>query len=125
MLPKLAPQKWALLVLCLSALCWAFTFGAGAPLASLWLRDAGCSATVIGLNTGVYYLGIALASPFIPWMMRRWGRGGLIAGMLASGLTVAWFPWGGSLFGWFVLRLLNGVAGAMSLVPLETLVNRN
>jgi MFS family permease len=28
------------------------------------------------------------------------------------------------LVGWFLLRLLNGLAGAMSLIPIETLVNR-
>jgi MFS family permease len=111
-------------VLCAAALCWAFSFGVGAPLASLWLQDAGYSATVIGLNTGVYYLGIAVAAIAVPWALRRWGRGALVAGMLASALTVAWFPWGGSLSGWFVLRVLNGMAGAMSLIPLETMVNR-
>jgi MFS family permease len=104
---------------------WAFNFGLGAPLASLRLQDAGCTAKVIGLNTSVYYSGIALAASVVPWMMRRWGRGCLVVGMLASAVTVAWFPWGGSLLGWFLLRLLNGVAGAMSLIPLETLVNRN
>jgi MFS family permease len=57
--------------------------------------------------------------------MRRFGRGCLIAGTVASGLTVAVFPWAGSPFGSFLLRLLNGIAGAMSLIPLETLVNRN
>jgi MFS family permease len=106
-------------------MCWAFGFGVGAPLASLWLRDAGCSGTVIGLNTGVYYLGTALAAGPIPWLMRRWGRGSLVTGVVASALTVAVFPWGGSLYGWFILRLLNGMAGALSLIPMETLINRN
>jgi MFS family permease len=117
-------SKRLLLVLCPASLCWSFGFGVGAPLASLWLRDAGCSATVIGLNTAVYYLGTALAAGFIPWMMRRWGRGCAVAGMLLSALTVALFPWGGSLGGWFVVRLFNGMAGAMSLIPMETLINR-
>ena len=57
--------------LCLASLCWAFGFGVGAPLASLWLQDAGHSNTVIGWNTGVYYVGIALAAVATPWMMRR------------------------------------------------------
>jgi MFS family permease len=114
-----------LLALCPASLCWAFGFGVGAPLASLWLKDAGCSATVIGLNTGTYYLGTALAATLIPWMMRRWGRGCLVAGMVFSALTVAAFPWGDSRGWWFLLRLLNGMAGAMSLIPMETLINRN
>jgi MFS family permease len=108
----------------LASVLWAFSFGLGAPLASLWLQDAGYGPTVIGLNTGVYYLGIVLAAGFIPRLMHRWGRTALIVGMLASGVTVAWFPWGGSLAGWFVLRILNGFASALSLIPLETLVNR-
>jgi MFS family permease len=113
----------ALIVLCLASLCWAFSFGLGAPLASVWLAHAGHSDTIIGLNTGVYYGGIALAATLVPWMMRRWGRGCPVVGMVASGVTVALFPWGGGLSGWFLLRLLNGVAGAMSLIPMETLVN--
>ena len=122
---KLHSSPRMLLVLCPASLCWAFGFGVGAPLASLWLRDAGCSGTVIGLNTGVYYLGTALAASFIPGMIRRWGRSCLVAGMVASALTVAIFPWGDSLGWWFILRLLNGMAGAMSLIPMETLINRN
>jgi MFS family permease len=124
-MPYSMVSKRLLLVLCPASLCWSFGFGVGAPLASLWLQDAGCGATVIGLNTGVYYLGTALAAGFIPWLMRRWGRGCAVAGMLMSALTVALFPWGGSLGGWFVLRLLNGMAGAMSLIPMETLINRH
>ena len=118
-------SKRILLVLCPASLCWSFGFGVGVLLASLWLQDTGCSATVIGLNTGAYYLGTALAAGLIPWMMRRRGRGCAVAGMLMSGVTVALFPWGGSLAGWFVLRLLNGLAGAMSLIPMETLINRH
>jgi len=118
-----ATRPW-LPALCAAALFWSFSFGAGSTLASIWLKEAQFGDTIIGLNTGVYYLGIALATLLVPWLMRRWGRGTLVVGMVASGLTVALFPWGGSLGGWFVLRILNGFAGALSLVPLETMVNR-
>src|SRR5438876_5977310 len=103
--------KGILAPICVAGLLWAFSFGLGAPLASLWLGDAGYGDTVIGLNTAVYYLGIALTATLVPGMMRRWRRGTLVAGMLASALTVALFPWGGSLTGWFALRVLNGAAG--------------
>lgn len=112
-------------ILCLAAGCWATNFGLGAPLASLWLQDAGCSDTIIGVNTGVYYLGIALAAGLVPWLMRRGGRGCVLLGMLLTGLTVAWFPWGDGLVGWFAIRVVNGLGGALSLIPLETLVNQN
>jgi MFS family permease len=115
-----ATQLWWL---CLASLCWAFGFGLGAPLASLWLQDAGHGKTVIGWNTGVYYMGIALAAVATPWLMRRWGKGCPVLGIAASAVTVALFPWGGSLLGLFALRLGNGIAGAMSLIPIETYVN--
>src|SRR5207237_10497453 len=118
------PRK-TLLVICIAGLLWAFSFGLGAPLASVWLKDAGHRETLVGLNTGVYYLGIALTAVVVPWLMRRSGRGTLIAGMVLTAVTVAWFPWGCNLSGYFVLRFLNGVGGALSLMPLETLVNHN
>ncbi|HJT78530.1 MAG TPA: MFS transporter [Gemmataceae bacterium] len=122
--PATTPRR-TLVVLCAASLCWAFSFGLGAPLASLWLRDRACGATVIGLNTSLYYLGIAVAALLVPYLMRRWGNSCAVAGMVASGVTVALFPWAGGLVGYHLLRLLNGIAGAMSLIPLETRVNHN
>jgi MFS family permease len=110
---------------CLASLLWAFSFGLNAPLASLWMQDGGCNDTLKGLNTSAYYLGIAVAAGAVPWLMRRFGHRALLAGMIASGVTAAAFPWGDGLFGWFALRACNGVAGAVSLIPLETFVNRN
>jgi MFS family permease len=114
--------RW-LAPLCAASLLWAFSFGVNAPLASLWLQRHGGSDTLIGLNTGAYYLGIALAAGLVPRALRRLGPAALLLGMLASGLTAAAFPWGGGVAGWFALRGLNGAAGALSLVPLETYVN--
>jgi MFS family permease len=112
------------LALCLAAFFWSFSFGAGAPLASVWFKAAGYSNTVNGLSTSVYYLGIALSAALVPWLMRRSGRACVVAGMVLSGITVAVFPGGASVLECFGLRLLNGVGGALSLIPLETLVNR-
>jgi MFS family permease len=114
-----------LLVLCLASAAWAFSFGLGAPLASLWLKDAGYSDSIAGASAGIYYLGIAVTAAAVPRLMRRWGRFCPIAGFVLSGASTMLFPWGGSLFGWLTLRLLNGVGGAMSLIPLETYVNRH
>jgi len=119
-----APAR-ALLVICLASSCWAFSFGLGAPLASLWLKQAGSSDTIIGLNTAAYYAGLALAALLVPLLMRRWGRGCTTAGMAISGLTVACFPYGDSLAWWFGLRFLGGIAAALCLIPMETYVNRD
>jgi UMF2 family putative MFS family transporter len=117
------PPRWTA-PLCLASLLWAFSFGVSASLAPLWMQAAGCSDTVIGLNTSAYYLGIALAAGAVPPLLRRWGGGLLLLGMAASALTAAAFPLADSLAGWFAWRALNGVAGAASLIPLETFVNR-
>src|SRR5262245_29663350 len=122
--PLLASTR-TLGVLCVVSAGWAFSFGVSAALASLWLHAAGHGDTVLGLNTTVYYLGIGVPAALVPWLMRRLGRGCLVAGMLASGVTVAVFPWCPGVAGWFVARFLNGAAGAMSLIPLETCVNRD
>ncbi|HEY7156072.1 MAG TPA: hypothetical protein VH575_19060, partial [Gemmataceae bacterium] len=62
-------SRRTLLMLCLASAGWAFSFGLSAPLASLWLRDAGRGARVIGLNTSLYYLGVALAALAVPCLM--------------------------------------------------------
>jgi MFS family permease len=118
-------SRRVLLLLCLASAGWAFSFGVGGTLASLWLQENGVGQTWIGLNTSAYYLGVALAAPLAPWLMRRSARACVLGGMVADGLLTALFPWGGSLLGWFALRFLAGVATALSLIPMETLVNHN
>jgi MFS family permease len=118
-------RRWTLGVLCAASAGWAFSFGLGGPLASLWLQEAGVRKTLIGLNTSTYYLGVALAAPLVPRLLRRWGRACVAVGMVADAVSTALFPWVGDLAGWFLLRLIGGAATALSLIPMETLVNRN
>lgn len=114
-----------LLMLCLASAGWAFSFGLGAPLASLWLRDTGFSARTIGLNTSLYYLGVALAAPAVPRLIRRGGRACVVGGIVTDAVVTALFPWASSLPAWCVLRLLGGMATALSIIPVETLINHN
>ncbi len=115
-----------LLLICWTSACWAFSFGLGTQLVSHWLKALAISDTVIGLNHSFYYFGVALGSFATPGLTRRLGVGWCAAlGMIFSGITLALFPWGGEPVGWCFLRFLNGWAGAMSLVPLETLVSRD
>jgi MFS family permease len=91
----------------------------------LWLKQAGCSDTVIGLNTAIYYGALGLTALAVPWLMRLGGSRSCAVGMCLSGVAVALFPLGHGWLWWFGIRLLNGIAAAMSLIPLETYVNRD
>jgi MFS family permease len=118
-------SRRTLFVLCLASGGWAFGFGLGAPLASLWLRDAGRSARAIGLNTSLYYLGVALAAFAVPSLMRRVCRLCVVGGIVADAVVTVLFPWANSLAAWSMLRLIGGMATALSIIPMETLVNHN
>jgi MFS family permease len=110
-------------LICLASAGWAFSFGVGTQVVSHWLKAQGQSDAAIGLNHSTYYLGLAVASLFVPWMMRHWGRLCAPVGMVLASATLALFPWTGSPAGWFGMRLLNGAAAAMSLIPLETFIS--
>jgi MFS family permease len=109
----------------LASLGWAVSFGLLASLAPLTMREGGQSASAIGLNTSLYYLGVAVVAPFIPALMRRGGRRCVVAGMLLDAATTALFPFVSGALAWHALRLLGGVGTALSLIPMETLVNHD
>lgn len=114
-----------LLLICVATAMWSFGFGASTQLVSHWLNDQGASKELIGWNHSCYYLGLAVASLGVPWLTRRFGARGAALGMLACGPTLLLFPWMDGPVGWIALRLLNGGASALSLVPLEALVSRD
>jgi MFS family permease len=114
--------RCTLLLISLASFGWAISFGLLASLAPLTLEDADLSATTIGLNTSLYYLGVALASPWVPWLLGR-ARLTVLVGMFLDGLTTLAFPLVHDVLSWHLLRLISGVGTAMSLIPMETLVN--
>ena len=116
----------SLLLICWTSGCWAFSFGLGTQVVSHWLQAQGASDTVIGLNHSFYYFGMAIGSFAAPWLTRRLELGGCARlGMIASGITLALFPWSDGVYVSCLLRFLNGWAAAMSVIPLETIVSRD
>ncbi len=109
----------------LASLGWAAGAGLLLSLAPVWMHAAGASPAAIGLNTALYYLGVAAASPFVPALMRRHGRLCVIGGMLLDAFTTACFPLVTGEPAWHALRLLGGVGTAFSLIPMETRINHN
>lgn len=121
----MSARNGVLALLSLASLGWAMSFSVAATLAPRWMHDAGCSASSVGLNAACYYLGVALASPLVPPLLRNGGRWCVVVGMLLDALTTALFPFGEGVVYWHLLRFVGGVGTAMSLIPMETLVNHN
>lgn len=117
-------HRRALYLVSFASFGWAVSFGLLASLAPLTLQSAGLPPTVIGLNTSLYYLGVAVAAPLVPMMMGR-ARTCVIVGMLLDAVTTAAFPHVSGAMAWHILRFLGGVGTAMSVIPMETLVSRN
>jgi MFS family permease len=119
-------QARTLILIATTTGLWSFGFGLGSQVVSHWLHALGQNDTVVGMSHSFYYFGLAVGACAVPWLTRRMGTTACAAvGMVASGVTLALFPWGGDQATWYVLRFINGWAGAMSLVPLETLVSRD
>jgi MFS family permease len=92
---------------------------------SQWLDAQGQSDTVIGYSHAAYYLGMAVASFAVPVGMQRLGSAACVTiGMLLSGITLTPFPWMEQEWSWHALRFINGWAGAMCVIPLETTVSQ-
>jgi MFS family permease len=124
-MPPANRRLYNLLLICLASGGWSFSFGVGTQIVTQWLRGRDQSETLIGLNHSCHYLGLAVASLAVPWLCRRLGSRTAGLGMLLCAASLALFPWAGGPLGWYVLRLVNGAASAMSLVPLEALVSRD
>jgi MFS family permease len=121
----LPPHRRGMMVLCLASAGWAFSFGLAVPLGALTLRDAGCSASAVGFDTSLYYLGVVLMSLLLPVVFPQPGRRVIVVGMTLDGVATMLFPWAGGLVGWSLLRLFSGAATALCLIPMETRVNRD
>lgn len=117
-------QYQRITLICLTTAAWAFAFGVGTQGMTLAMNSMGWSDSVIGWNTGTYYLGIAIAAIFVPVIMEFCGARSAVLGMILCGVCVWIFPWNNTSLTWFSLRFLCGMASALSLVPLETYVSQ-
>ena len=99
-MPPLSSGTRNLVRIYLASAAWAFSFGLGTQVATHWLRHAGASDTVIGLNHTCYYLGVALTSLCVPAATRRYGPSCAVGGLILSGISLVAYPWGGGLVGW-------------------------
>jgi MFS family permease len=108
-----APPRWSNLVAAIATISAVdVAMGLTLPILSLLLEKRGVSASLIGLNAAMGPLGIILAGPFMPTVVRRVGTKRLAEVVIVlSGLLLLAFKAFPSLLAWFLIRFVAGVAG--------------
>ena len=111
----------ALTVVIVAASIFGLVYGLTAPLIAMDLAGLGHGEFVIGLNATMHAVGVLLIAPVLPRLTRRFGtRTLVIAALLASALLLCLFPAMPTIWLWFPLRILLGVAAEILFVLTET-----
>ncbi|MGI9413129.1 MAG: MFS transporter [Hyphomicrobiales bacterium] len=107
-----------------SVFSFGVSFGGLVPWIALVLEARGTDATLIGIVSAANPVGVLLAAPLVPLIVRRFGA---VQAMLASGVvslvSILLLPVFDSVAGWLVLRLISGFAGGVPWVITETWIN--
>ncbi|MDP5291105.1 MFS transporter [Oceanimonas sp. CHS3-5] len=92
-------------------------------LVSVYLNGQGAPAAQIGLVGAAFYLGMLGASFFADKLIQQWGQvRALVLCCLTLVLTAVALTWTSQLPVWLVLRMVAGMAAAVSFVALESWV---
>lgn len=95
------------IIVCISG----FSQGLLLPLISFIFEDRGISPALSGLHASGLYIGVFISSLFIEAPLRKYGYLPMIvAGGATVGVALFLFPFLESIWIWFVLRLIIGVA---------------
>ena len=91
---------------------------------SVILENWGVEPTVIGLNSAMPILGIIVASPFLPVVLRRFGiLRSIFAGIAIEIVALLLLPTFPDVGAWFAIRFFAGLGIAAQWVISETWVN--
>ena len=100
------------------------SFGVFVPVASVILEVWGVEPTVIGLNSAMPILGIIVASPFLPAVLRRLGTlRTIFAAITIESIALLLLPTFPDVGAWFAIRFFAGLGIAAQWVISETWVN--
>ena len=88
-----------------------FALGEMFPLLSLIMEQAGVSSQWIGLNTAMQPVGILLSGFIVPPLALRFGaKRVLVIAALVAAVIVLIYPFTPIFWGWFILRIIQGIA---------------
>jgi MFS family permease len=101
-----------------------FSMGIFNPLISVLMEQHGVNQIIIGANASVYYLCVALFSPFASKLIGKHGLGKtIVLGICITTLATALFPLTNNVGIWFVLRAFMGVGICLYMVAGQTGLN--
>ena len=101
-----------------------FSMGIFNPLISILMGQQGINQIVIGANSSLYYLIIALFAPLAGKLIRDYGiRPIVIIGILLTTITTSVFPHTDNLTLWFIFRAFMGLGVCFYMVAGQTGLN--
>jgi len=117
--------RWRQLVVATVALAVAsFGHGLTMPLLSLVLSHQGVDETLIGLNTGAYFIAVFAVAPLASRLMRSRGPALLmLASILAEAVLLVLLRAFPNVWLWFLLRFALGMAASFLWISGEAWVN--
>jgi len=107
-----------------TATIFGLTYSLSAPLIALDLAERGLGESLIGANAAMHAIGVLIVAPVLPRLVARVGARRLVlAALLLAAVTLAAFPAMPSVWLWFPLRLVLGMASEVLFVLSETWIN--
>ena len=120
------PRLRQLVVATVALAVASFGHGLTMPLLSLVLNHQGVDETLIGLNTGAYFIAVFAVAPLASRLLRARGPALLmLASILASVLLLALLRAFPNVWLWFPLRFALGIAAAFLWIAGEAWVNHS
>ena len=122
--PAPASRRRQLVVATVALAVASFAHGLTMPLLSLVLHHQGVDATLIGLNTGAYFIAVFAVAPLATRLLRARGPALLmLASILATAVLLALLRAFPDVWLWFPLRFALGMAASFLWIAGEAWVN--
>ena len=98
--------------------------GINLPLSTLTLKSWGITSSVIGMAASMMGLSAAVATPFLPRMVNRFGQIPVLRiSVVVLPLAILALPLYQNLYAWFILRFIIGLAATNIWVLSEIWIN--
>jgi MFS family permease len=107
-----------------TAAMFGLTYSLSATLIALDLAERGVTEWLIGANAAMHAIGVLIVAPVLPRIVGHVGARKLVVGALVlAAVVLALFPAMPTIWLWFPLRLVLGMASEVLFVLSETWIN--